>query len=201
MKHKLYILLFALSIVLTVEAQHDGKAKQVLDNVASTYAQCNGMKIEFKGTQKGTLWLNGDRFVLDCGGVKSWFDGETQWSYVAGNEEVSVSSPTPEEIQVVNPYSLITMYQNGFNYRYEGLKLRDNKRGEEITLIPQKRKDIRMISVCVDEKNIPFYIGVDMNNGHYEEFILSRFDKTPLPDDFFRFNIKEYPNVEVIDLR
>ena len=145
--------------------------------------------------------MKGDCFVLESGGVKSWFDGTTQWSYVADNEEVSISSPTPEEIQAVNPYTLVTMYRKGFNYRYEGLKLRNNKRGHEITLIPHTQEDVRMITIYVGEDNIPFYIGVDMKNGHYEEFVLSSLEKIALEDRFFRFNPKEYPDAEVIDLR
>ena len=201
MKHKFYILILALMAVLTVKAQHEGRAKEILDKVAATYNKSDGMKIIFKGTQKGTLWVKGNSFVLDCGGVKSWFDGETQWSYVADNEEVSISSPTPEEIQAVNPYALVTMYRNGFNYRYEGLKLRQGKRGNEVALIPHKQQDIRMITLSVSDDNIPFYIGVDMQNGHYEEFVLVTFEKVHLADNFFRFNAVDYPDAEVIDLR
>lgn len=201
LKHKPFLILLFLVMTISVAAQQDNKAKSILDKVAATYDNSKGMKIEFKGTQKGTLWLKGNRFVLECGGVKSWFDGETQWSYVEENEEVNISSPTPEEIQVVNPYALVTMYRTGFNYRYEGAKIRNDKRGEEVALIPQKQTDIRMIILSVNEANIPFYIGVDMKNGHYEEFVLSSFHDIPLDDTFFRFNGKSYPNAEVIDLR
>ena len=201
LKHKLSLILLFLTISLSVAAQHDDKAKKILDNVASTYNSSEGMKIVFKGTQKGTIWLKGNCFVLECGGVKSWFDGETQWSYVADNDEVNISSPTPEEVQVVNPYTLVTMYRSGFDYRYEGAKTRNNQRGDEVALIPQKTTDIRMIILSVNKDNVPFYIGLDMKNGHYEEFILSDIQKVTLNDSFFCFNKNLYPNAEVIDLR
>lgn len=201
LRHKFYILLIALLSSLTVAAQHDVAARNVLDKVSASYNECKGMKIAFKGTQIGTLWLKGDCFVLDCGGVKSWFDGKTQWSYVSGNEEVNISSPTPEEIQAVNPYALITMYRKGFSYLYMGMKSRNGKRGHEISLIPDNQQDIRMITLSVGEDNIPFYIGVDMRNGHYEEFVLTGYEKIDLVDEFFHFKSEEYPNAEVIDLR
>ena len=200
-KHKFYFLMLALMGVLSVAAQHDSKAKEILDHVSDTYRQSEGMKISFKGTQTGTLWVKGDKFVLECSGVKSWFDGQTQWSYVADNEEVNISSPTPEEIQAVNPYALVNMYRKGFDYRYEGLKLRNGKRGNEIALIPDNKQDIRMFLLSVSESNIPFYIGVDMTNGHYEEFIVSAFEEQKLSDEFFCFDAKQYPGVEIIDLR
>ena len=201
MKNKLYIFILALMGVLTVEAQRDGKAKEILDQVSKTYRVSDGIRIDFKGTQRGSIWVKGEMFVLECGGVKSWFDGQTQWSYVADNEEVTVSSPTPEEIQTVNPYALVTMYQKGFDYHFLGLKMRNGKRGNEISLVPNVQQDIRMFLLSIGENNVPYYIGVDMTNGHYEEFIVTDFKKETLADDFFRFNEKLYPNTEVIDLR
>lgn len=200
-KYKCYTLLLALTGALTVFAQQDEKAKSILDKVADTYQQSIGMRIDFKGTQQGTLWIKGEKFVLACGGIKSWFDGETQWSYVVDNEEVNISSPTPQEIQSVNPYALATMYRKGFNYRYQGLKTRNGKSGSEIALIPTNKQDIRMFLLLIGHENIPVYIGIDMTNGHYEEFIVTKHQTETLPDDFFRFDEKLYPDAEIIDLR
>ena len=200
-RYKLFVLLLAWFGAMTVSAQCDQKAKEVLDAVAENYQQGDGMKISFKGSQIGTLWLKGDHFVLECGGIKSWFDGKTQWSYVKDNEEVNVSSPTPEELQTVNPYALVTMYRKGFNYRYDGYKVRKGKKGQEITLLPLVKGDIRKIILNVDNQLVPVYIGIDMENGHYEEFVSTSFERLSLSDDFFRFDEKQYPDVEVIDLR
>ena len=200
-RYKLLVLLIAWLGVMTASAQRDQKAKEVLDAVAENYEQGNGMKISFKGSQIGTLWLKGECFVLDCGGVKSWFDGKTQWSYVEANGEVNVSSPTPEELQAVNPYALITMYRKGFNYRYDGYKNRKGNKGQEITLLPLVKGDIRKFILNIDNHLVPTYIGIDMENGHYEEFVCTSFEKLSLSDDFFRFDEKQYPDVEVIDLR
>lgn len=201
LKNKFYIFLLALMGVLPISAQQDAKAKVILDKVAATYSQTNGMRIDFKGTQLGTLWIKGEKFVLECSGVKSWFDGETQWSYVAENEEVNVSTPTPEEIQTVNPYALVTMYRNGFNYRFDGSKTRDGKKVNEVILVPHNKQDIRMFILSISEQNIPLHIGIDMRNGHYEEFNVIKFEEQELNDEFFRFDEKQYPNAEVIDLR
>ena len=201
MKHKLYIIMIALAGFLTVSAQKDNKAREILDQVALTYQNSDGMKITFKGTQKGTLWVKNNCFVLDCGGVKSWFDGETQWSYVKENDEVNISSPTPEELETVNPYALVTMYRNGYNYRYDGYKLRKGKTGQEVSLLAKGQGDVQRIVLNVDTNNIPAYIGIDMKNGHYEELISETFEEVSLSDDFFRFDKNQYPTAEIIDLR
>ena len=201
LRHRIYIVLFALMAVLNLSAQQDRNAKEILDKVAQMYSQSQGMRVDFKGTQLGTLWIKGEKFVLDCGGVKSWFDGETQWSYVADNQEANVSTPTPEELQSINPYMLVTMYRNGFNYRMNGQRIRNGKRCNEINLIPINSQDIRMFLLSISEDNLPLYIGVDMVNGHYEEFIVTSFKKESLSDDFFRFDDNLYPDAEIIDLR
>ena len=200
-KHKLYVILIDLAGFLTVSAQQDDKAREILDKVASTYKESKGMKITFKGTQKGTLWVKNNSFVLDCGGVKSWFDGETQWSYVKENDEVNISSPTPEELETVNPYALVTMYRKGYNFRYDGYKLRMGKPGQEISLFAKGQGEVQRIVLNIDENCIPAYIGIDMKNGHYEELVSETFEKVTLSDEFFRFDSKQYPTAEVIDLR
>ena len=61
--------------------------------------------------------LKGNRFYLNSGGIQSWFDGTTQWSYLESSEEVNVSNPTPEELQTINPYALLSIYKSGYNYK------------------------------------------------------------------------------------
>lgn len=196
------MLFVVLSMVfIGLSAQQEKEAKEILDKVSTTYNQVKGMKISFKGTQTGTLWIKSNCFVLDCGGIKSWFDGTTQWSYIADSEEVNISSPTPEEIQAVNPYTLVNMYKKGFNYSYLGYKTRNGKKGQEVVLFPLHNQDIRKIILDIDSNNLPFYIGIDMQNGHYEEFIVTSNEKMALDISFFQFNQKLYPNAEIIDLR
>lgn len=123
-----------------VFAQKDAKAQAILDKTAAAYQKAEGIAITFGGTQKGTLLLKGSCFYLDCAGVKSWFDGKTQWSYAQQNEEVTVSNPTAEELQSVNPYALITSYKTLFNYRYRGFQTRNGKKGQEVVLTPRQKE-------------------------------------------------------------
>ena len=201
LKYRFFLILLTLMMTFTVSGQQDTKARDILDKVAQNYNQSNGVKISFKGTQQGTLWVKREKFVLDCGGVKSWFDGKTQWSYIKENEEVNISSPSQEEIQAINPIILVTMYQHGFNYHYKGQKMHGGKRCNEITLQPINQQDIRMFLLSVSENNIPLYIGIDLVNGHYEEFVIQTFEEKSLKDDFFQFDTNSFPDVEVIDLR
>ena len=118
------------------------------------------------------------------------------------NEEVNVSSPTPEEIQSVNPYALLTSYKKGFNYRYVGEKTRQGKRGHEIILTPKTSQDIKSITLNVKENSSPVYIAIQLQNGEKQEFQISSYRTgVNLPDAVFRFDKSKYPGAEIIDLR
>ena len=163
-----------------------------------------GTEIVFDGSVKGTIALKGNKFVLDCGGIKSWFDGETLWSYVEDNEEVNVSSPTAEEIQSINPYAMIGMYRNGFNYSYAGTKSRSGMMCKDIVLIvlrPEKKQDIKEITISVNNRMQPVYVKLESNSGDAQEFTVKEYRTLNLADSFFKFDRKKYPNAEIIDLR
>ena len=110
MKRNILLLAGLLLACLCGHAQHDTKARDLLDRMAEAYRQAGAVSIRFAGTQSGTLEVKGDKFHLKSGGVETWFDGKTQWSYVEQNGEVNVSTPTPEELRGVNPYALVNSY-------------------------------------------------------------------------------------------
>ena len=200
---KIFLLVLLMGVALCqAVAQQDAKAESILSKMADSYRKADGISLTFGGTQQGKLFLKGNKFCLESGGIKTWFDGKTQWSYVEQNEEVNVSSPTPEEIQSVNPYALLTAYKKGFNYRYVGEKTRQGKRGHEIILTPKTSQDIKSITLNVKENSSPVYIAIQLQNGEKQEFQISSYRTgVNLPDAVFRFDKSKYPEAEIIDLR
>lgn len=200
---KIFLVVLLIGIAwLQAAAQQDAKAESILNKMADTYRKAGGVSLSFGGTQRGKLLLKGDKFYLESGGIRTWFDGKTQWSYVAQNEEVNVSTPTPEELQSVNPYALLTSYKKSFNYRYVGEKTRQGKRGQEILLTPKASQDVKSITLNVKENGSPVYIAIQLHNGEKQEFQISSYQTgVNLPDATFRFNKQKYPEAEIIDLR
>lgn len=202
MKRIYFFFLMLATSMSVVFAQKDAKAQAILDKTAAAYQKAEGIAITFGGTQKGTLLLKGSCFYLDCAGVKSWFDGKTQWSYVQQNEEVTISNPTAEEIRSVNPYALITSYKTLFNYRYKGAQTRNGRKGQEIVLTPRQKGDIQSITFTVSADYEPIYIGVKLSNGKTQEFNITSYQThRNLNSSIFRFDAKKYPNAEIIDMR
>lgn len=200
---KIFLAVLLMGIAwLQAVAQQDAKAESILNKMAATYRQAGGISLTFGGTQRGKLLLKGDKFYLESGGIQTWFDGKTQWSYVSQNEEVNVSTPAPEELQSINPYALLTSYKKSFNYRYVGEKTRQGKRGQEILLTPKASQDVKSITLNVKENGSPVYIAIQLPNGDKQEFQVSSYQTgVNLPDATFRFNKQKYPKAEIIDLR
>ena len=90
-----YLLVLILFLSVSLSAQKDKQAREILDKTANALQQAGGIRATFGGTGNGTLLLKGNRFYLNSGGIQSWFDGTTQWSYLESSEEVNVSNPTP----------------------------------------------------------------------------------------------------------
>ena len=104
----------------TVAQQPD--ARDILDRAADAFRREGGVKITFsvrapEGNTNGSIRLKGDKFLLETEGVTTWFDGRTQWSYLASSDEVNVSEPTPEELQSINPYSWLSLYKQDYNLK------------------------------------------------------------------------------------
>ena len=200
MKRIYFIIL--LLVPLCIFAQKDTKARQILDRTASALQQAGGIQATFEGSNNGTLLMKGEKFFLDCAGISSWFDGKTQWSYVSDNEEVTVSIPTPEELQGINPYALIQSYKNGYNYQYKGKHTQNGIIGHEVKLIPEHEQSLKSITLFVTEKYLPIYIKVEQDNGMADEIIITTCQTNQkLNDNVFVFDKKKYPNAEIIDMR
>ena len=97
-------------------------ARDILDRAADAFRREGGIKITFsvrapEGNSNGSIRLKGDKFLLETEGVTTWFDGRTQWSYLASSDEVNVSEPAPEELQSINPYSWLSLYNQDYKLK------------------------------------------------------------------------------------
>lgn len=186
-----------------LQAQSDAKAREILDKTAAAFRQAQAVSITFGGTQEGTLLLKGNKFHLNTGDVETWFDGKTQWSYLRQNEEVNVSTPTPEELQSINPYVLLDHYSQHYNSRYRGVRTHSGKQGQEVILTPRvSQQDIRSICFVVNNRYEPLYIRIDLKNGQQQEILIRTYRALQTASDKeFTFDSKKYPDAEIIDMR
>jgi outer membrane lipoprotein-sorting protein len=176
-------------------------AKQVLDKTAAVVAAKSGAKASFtiKGDQmnaSGTIAIKGRKFQASTPQATIWFDGKTQWTYLKKNDEVNVANPTEAELAAINPYNFIYMYQKGYKYTME------KKNGSFIVhLTATDKRSIQEMYITINSKShIPSQIRMRQQKG-WTTIDISGFKQSKLSDGMFRFNSKDFPNAEVIDLR
>ncbi len=151
---------------------------------------------------KGSLSLKEDKFVLSMNGIKTWFNGHTQWTYLAANDEINISNPTPEEIQSINPYAWLSLYKQGYE-----LALVDYSPASS-TCISMKatdpQADFSKINIVIrEDANRPTSIAM-FPRGNLAMSIAIRitsYKEERLPGSIFVFDKREYPTAEVVDLR
>lgn len=176
-------------------------AKQVLDKTAAVVAAKSGAKASFtiKGDQmnaSGTIAIKGRKFQASTPQATIWFDGKTQWTYLKKNDEVNVANPTEAELAAINPYNFIYMYKKGYKYTME------KKNGSFIVhLTATNKRSIQEMYITINPKSyIPSQIRMRHQKG-WTTITISGFKHSKLSDGLFRFNSKDFPNAEVIDLR
>lgn len=188
-------------MLLIALASYGQSAKQVLDKTAGIISNKSGVTASFNissqqyGKTSGTISIKGRKFHADTKEAKVWFDGKTQWTYVKQNDEVNVNTPTAADLQAINPYNFIYMYKQGYTATM-------TKNGHNfVVTLKAKGKSIQEMVITISQKSyVPSQIRM-LQNKQWTTIHVNGFKQANLAESTFRFNPKQYPNAEIIDLR
>ena len=188
-------------MLLIALASYGQSAKQVLDKTAGIISNKSGVTASFNissqqyGKTSGTISIKGRKFHADTKEAKVWFDGKTQWTYVKQNDEVNVNTPTAADLQAINPYNFIYMYKQGYSATM-------TKNGHNfVVTLKAKGKSIQEMVITINQKSyVPSQIRM-LQNKQWTTIHVNGFKQANLAESTFRFNPKQYPNAEIIDLR
>lgn len=206
---KILFLTLLLAGTLTAQAQ---TARNVMDRVAAKLQKAGGMQATFEtttfkgtaeqGTTRGTIQVQGQKFRVASQGADVWFDGKTQWSLLAGSDEVNVTTPTRAEVQQMNPYHFINLYKQGY-----GLSLSTTtylgKTVRKVDMTATSRAaDIQKMTILIDQNDTPVNVRLKDKKGNWMRFRISSL-KTgqKFSADTFQYKPSDHPGIEVIDLR
>lgn len=194
------VALMATIFAATAAAQ---TAKSVLDKTAAVVSNKGGVTASFTITSpsikstSGTLQVKGRQFHATTPQATMWFDGKTQWTYMKNNEEVNVSNPTEAQLQAINPYNFINIYKSGYKYT---MTTQGGNYQVHLTASDKKRSIQEMYVTVNKSTYIPSQVKMKQNN-KWTTINISGFKKASLSDSSFKFNAKDFPDAEVIDLR
>ena len=149
------------------------------------------------GSTEGDIAVKGRKFHATTPDATIWFDGKTQWTCMKGNDEVNISNPTEAQLQAINPYNFINIYKKG--YKLEAKKV---DHFYEVHLIPtDKNRKIQEMYIVVDETSYhPTHVKMKQKD-KWSTIVISRLKTASLSDNLFKFNSKDFPQAEIIDLR
>lgn len=212
MRINIFLLVVHMLLLTSLPAysqQTPTEAETVMNRTAEAFRQAGGIKATFtvrarEGVSEGTIYLKGEKFVLESAGVKTWFDGRTQWSYVASNDEVNITEPTAEELQSLNPYAWLYMYKQGYKLKMGKNNAAGKSAYEVVMNAADPHQDLQCIILYVAKDTYrPLKISMAQRGGKNATLIVVNDFQTgqSYPDRFFTFDKKAYPSAEEIDLR
>ena len=212
MKRLLY---YFLTIILftsqSLSAQNNNSAEKIVSDILLN-AKNNAIKSNFKliisnkkesqsQSSSGVFTLKGSKFVLEMDEMKVWFDGKTQWAYVAQNKEVSITEPTEKELSETNPLAILSAYKSKCFINF----IKSNSASiYTIEMTPKvKNNDILRIDIQINKSNMNLISIKQLNrNGNTTFVTFSDYQKElNLPDKVFTFDASKFKNAIINDLR
>lgn len=179
-------------------------ATQLLDQSATALKAAGNVKIGFTfdaggGSSTGYIKLQRQKFVINMGGTITWFDGKTMWTYVKANDEVNVTTPTPEAVAKMNPYAFLSFYKKGYTAQMG----KSTAKEHEVVLTGKNGSPFKKVVVRINKSTkYPSVITMTSSKDAVTTIRCNSFLKNQkYKDSTFQFNKKNYPNVEVVDLR
>ncbi|MEO7394701.1 MAG: outer membrane lipoprotein carrier protein LolA, partial [Chitinophagaceae bacterium] len=131
-------------------------------------------------------------------------DGNNIWTYDNAANEVQITK-FDGSANMITPQKMFTnFYDKDFLYKLNGASKIGKKTNQEIELTPvDKTKTFFKVLVGIDKTNqsIVSTKVFEKNGNKYTYNVVSMKTNSVIPDALFAFVSKNYPNVEVVDLR
>ncbi len=193
----------------------DPDAKKILDNVSAKFKTYKSVKANFtlkiensagkvQGTKSGVVYMEGSKYRVSISGQEIYSDGSNIWTYDKSANEVQLTK-FDASANTITPQKMFTnFYDKDFLYKLNSETGKGNKTIQEIELTPvDKTKAFFKVLVDIDKnsKNIVSTKVFEKNGNRYIYTVTNMKTNTNLPESLFVFNAKDYPNVEVVDLR
>lgn len=214
LKHiKLAITIIMLLAGATAFAQAKKSADDILKEVAEKTKSYQSIRINFTynmdnpsakvhESESGILVVRGEQYQLDIAGQKVISDGKTAWTYIPDANEVQVNAVEEDE-NVITPARLLTAYSSDYKSKLTGEVTKAGRAQYVIELKPNNDKSFTLVELNIDKELMRIMrIAIQDKSGNTFSYIVTKFETNiPVKDSDFVFNEKNYPGIEVIDMR
>jgi outer membrane lipoprotein-sorting protein len=206
------IWVFVIFTSLTAFPQNDPEAVKVLDRFSSIATAAPSVSMKFSletidqaegtnNTISGSIILSRDNYRLEMPDNIIWFNGETSWSLLPAEKEVTIAKPDKKDNSfLTRPSSVFTIYKKDYKARL----LEERSGSYLIDLYPGDINSdhirIRLIigKPGFDLKSVEY----KYKNGITALLTVKEYDLKLKPDDGeFTFQPSKYKGTEIIDMR
>lgn len=216
---KIYALIFLSGCVPIILGQNPGKndpdAKKVLDAVSAKFKTFKTAKATFTykvenaagkalSTKSGSVFMKGTKYKVNIVGQEIFCDGNNIWTYDKNANEVTITKFDTEN-NTLTPQKLFTnFYDQDFLYKLNGEKKQGNATIQEIEMTPiDKTKPFHKVYLYVNKtgKTITGTKVLEKSGSRYNYTVNKLTPNIAIADNYFIFDAKKYPGVEIVDLR
>jgi len=212
MRSKVAILLLLFLFTLNTTAQNDPEAVKILDKFSANALGAPSVSIKFElvttnqtdntnDTLAGSVILSKDKYKLDLPDNIVWFNGETSWSLLPAEKEVTITKADKKDNSFQNRPSLIfSMYKKGYKCRL----IEDKADSYIIDLYPEDIKnEILRVRLSIGKTLLNLNsLEYKRRDGVIITVHVKEYDLKVKPDsDTFIFQPDKHKGVEIIDMR
>ncbi len=205
MKKTFLFLVFCSSMAF---AQGYEIAKNLLDRVSKEMKSKKNIRFDFtyvlenkkeqiRQEMEGNVTLAGDQYKLSFLEAIQLFDGTKTYTIVPENEEITISYQEEEEDVSISPSKLLSFYEEGYGYEWDIQQRVMGRNIQFIKLLPtETSEEVKYLLLGVDVDRLQVYrlIEVGLNQTLTTLTLKSQEFNIALPEDYFEFNVAEYPN-------
>lgn len=214
---KKIVLIIVVLFTANVMWAQTNKAKQILDQVSEKTRTSKSIYADFSFSQEnkemdmnekfeGSIKLKGQKYCVQLTevGVEVFSDGTTLWNYMKEGNQVTVSNIDDESSELMDPSSLLTIYEKGFKSEFIEEKKIGAKTVYCINLFPDSDEyEVSKIEISIDKAAMMIYEATlySVDGNLYTILVKKMETSKEFPDSDFVFNPAKYADVEVIDFR
>lgn len=218
MKKILSVTVLIMAMLFTVNAQapkgmgkSDPEAKKILDAVSARFKSFKSVQSNFSlkienaankimGNKSGTVFMKGTKYRVKVAGQDIFCDGSNVWTVDAAAKEITVTKLDASN-NTITPQKMFTnFYDKDFLYKLNS----DAKGVQEIELTPiDKTKMFHKVIVFINKaaKTITSTKVFEKAGNRYTYTVSGMNTTTNISDATFAFDKKNYPGMELVDLR
>jgi outer membrane lipoprotein-sorting protein len=200
---------------------NDPEAAALLQKVSDRYKSYKSIEADFTLTtirpklkpdepdskytdeQTGRIYLKGNKFKISLSGHEIISDGKNIWTYTLNTKEAQVNYYEDND-EIFSPTKIFTIYKEGYSYQVKEKKVFQGKNITIIEMSPSNRKvSFFKIDVGVDvaSANVLESKIYEKSGTRYIYKVNKLNSSVTLSDEFFSFDVKKFPGVNVVDLR